>query len=169
MRSPGEELFANFNEGWIRYFFDIANVVSSKSKDPTTKVGCIVVNDSKRILATGFNGLPIGVNDDPELYPERYDRDMDKYKYVSHAEANAIAFAASEGVSLKGGHMFVTLHPCVECTKLIIMAGIKTIHAIDCESSATDGWRKDLKLAQSMLTEAGVRLYRFDKKLRQKI
>lgn len=143
---------------WVEYFFDIAKTVAEKSKDPTTKVGAIVVNDSRRILATGFNGIPIGVADDKDIYPERYDRSRDKYLYVSHAEANVIAFAANEGVSLKGGTMYVTLHPCVECSKAIIMAGIKEVHCIDVPRAENREWTHHLDIARKMLNEAGVKL-----------
>ena len=143
--------------GWIHYFFRIAKEVASKSKDPSTKVGAVVVNESKRILATGYNGIPIGVEDDINTYPERYDKTKQKYLCVSHAEANVIAFAASEGVALKGSTLFVTLHPCIECTKAIIMAGIKEIHCVDIDRDRS--WTEHLPLAKRMLVEAGVTLF----------
>ena len=102
--------------GWDRYFMDIARAVSARSIDPSVHVGAVLVNSGRRIQSTGYNGFPPGFPDDelPLTRPE-------KYPYTVHAEVNAIASSQSD---LRGGTLYCTLSPCVECTKVIITAGI---------------------------------------------
>lgn len=109
---------------WDEYFMGVAVLSSYRSKDPSTKVGACIVNQNKRIIGIGYNGLPYGCNDDE--YP--WDREGDfletKYPYVVHAEPNAILNSTS---SLQGATLYVSLFPCNECMKLIIQSGIKEI------------------------------------------
>ncbi len=151
-----------FSERWINYFFNIALVVASQSKDPSTKVGAVVVDNNKRIVATGYNGFPRGYNDNYKLYQDR----TFKYAHICHAEANAICQAAATGVSLSDSSIFITLGPCIECAKLIIQAGIKRVHYLSTIASrerekrilAEDGdnWRKMKKDAIKLLLECNV-------------
>ena len=143
----------SLSDSWQSYFFDMCDTVSKKSKDLSTKVGAVVVGPEKNVLGTAFNGLPMGVRDDPKRFPERYSK-PDKYLYVSHAEANIIALAARHGVRLEGSMLFVNLHPCVECAKLIIQAGIKEVY---CRSDeGTGNWREYLPTVRAMFNEADV-------------
>ena len=109
---------------WDEYFMGVALLSSYRSKDPSTKVGACIVNQNKRIIGIGYNGLPYGCNDDE--YP--WDREGEfldtKYPYVVHAEPNAILNSTS---SLQGATLYVSLFPCNECMKLIIQSGIKEI------------------------------------------
>lgn len=109
---------------WDEYFMGVAVLSSYRSKDPSTKVGACIVNQNKRIIGIGYNGLPYGCNDDE--YP--WDREGDfletKYPYVVHAEPNAILNSTS---SLQGATLYVSLFPCNECMKLIIQSEIKEI------------------------------------------
>ena len=109
---------------WDEYFMGVAVLSSYRSKDPSTKVGACIVNQNKRIIGIGYNGLPYGCNDDE--YP--WDREGEfldtKYPYVVHAEPNAILNSTS---SLQGATLYVSLFPCNECMKLIIQSGIKEI------------------------------------------
>ncbi|MDV7393629.1 hypothetical protein RZS08_19795, partial [Arthrospira platensis SPKY1] len=70
---------------WDDYFMGVAIMASMRSKDPSTQVGTCIVSSSNKIIGTGYNGFPVGCSDDdyPWSKPE-------KYKYVVHAEANAI-------------------------------------------------------------------------------
>lgn len=77
---------------------EVAELVASWSKDPSTKTGAIVVGPDREIRATGYNGLVRGVNDD---VPERLERPT-KYDFFEHAERNAIYNACLTGTSLKG-------------------------------------------------------------------
>lgn len=109
---------------WDEYFMGVALLSAMRSKDPTTQVGACIVNEKKRIVGIGYNGFPIGVEDD--TFPwERDGSFLDtKYPYVVHAEPNAILNAT---VSLENATLYVTLFPCNECAKLIIQSGIKEL------------------------------------------
>jgi len=144
------------SQSWSEYFFEMADLVSSKSKDPSTKIGAIIVGEDNEILSTGFNGFPRGVD---ESKPERWERPI-KYTFVEHAERNAIYNAARNGVALKGSIMYVNFSevcPCSGCTRGIIQSGIKKII---CGGQPFPGkgdhWEEDIKIARIMLEEAGI-------------
>jgi dCMP deaminase len=109
---------------WDTYFMGVAKLSAMRSKDPKTQVGACIVNQKKRIIGIGYNGFPVGVEDD--VFPwDKNDEWLDsKYPYVVHAEPNAILNAT---VSLEGATLFVTLFPCNECAKLIIQSGIREV------------------------------------------
>ena len=94
---------------WNDFFISIAYVCSKRSKDPNTQVGCCIADENNRIISTGYNALPIGL--DNYNYP--WDRDKDflntKYPYVIHAETNAILFSK---INLQNCKLYTTLFPC---------------------------------------------------------
>lgn len=104
---------------WDEYFLDIAEAVSTRSHDGETHVGVVVVDETRRILATGYNGFPPGCDDSslPNLRP-------DKYPFMVHAEMNAIASSRQD---LRNSTLYVTWSPCRDCAKAIITAGVKTV------------------------------------------
>ncbi len=137
---------------WNKYFIKIAYAVSEKSKDPDTKVGCVIVGPDREIRMTGFNGLPKGCED----LPERYER-PEKYKWIEHSERNAIYMAARLGTSLQDCHMYITAPPCEECARGIIQAGIKSVtYPIDHVFKDRKDWKEDLESAEEILLAAGV-------------
>ena len=87
-----------FSDKWNRRFMDLAFMVASWSKDPSTKTGAVVVGPDREIRATGYNGLVRGVDDNK---PERLERPT-KYDFFEHAERNAVYNACLTGTSLKG-------------------------------------------------------------------
>ncbi|MCK9272934.1 dCMP deaminase family protein [Candidatus Gracilibacteria bacterium] len=100
----------------------IAIVVAQRSIDPSTKVGCVVINEEKSILTTGYNGPPRGMDDSNiPLYGN------EKYNYFSHAEINSIANAARHGISLRNSTFYVTTPPCDVCFRSIINCGVKRV------------------------------------------
>jgi dCMP deaminase len=107
---------------WDAWFITICCVVSQRSLDPHTKHGCVVIDADKTILSLGYNGPPRGCADAdiPLTRPE-------KYKYMSHAEVNAITNAARSGVSLKGSTFYITGMPCQDCFRHILNVGAKRI------------------------------------------
>jgi dCMP deaminase len=144
-------------EKWDRRFLDVAKMVSSWSKDPSSQIGAVIVNDNRHIVATGYNGFPIDVKDTPERYA---DREL-KYKLVVHAEINSIIQA---GHKAKGGTLYV--YPgwglpcmCTECSKAAIQAGIVRVvglqRSIDAEKLAR--WKESLAFAETMCIEAGIK------------
>ncbi len=107
---------------WDEYFMGIALLTAMRSKDPSSQVGACIVSPENKILSLGYNGMPIGCDDDAMPW-EREGEPLDtKYMYVCHAELNAILNSAHN--NLKGARVYVTLFPCNECTKAIIQSGI---------------------------------------------
>lgn len=135
---------------WSEYFLEMAHLVASKSKDPNTKVGCVVITEDKVVAATGYNGLPRGVED----RPERMERPA-KYLWTNHAEENAVAQAARVGAKLKGGTAYVTHMPCSRCARTLIQAGIIKV-VID--GGSTSMPMEEFDVAMKMFREAGVEL-----------
>ena len=121
------------------------------SKDPNTKVAAIVIApDSFQILSTGFNGICRKLQETPQ----RWARPA-KYKWVAHAELNAIANAARSGVKLENGICVVTLYPCVDCCKALIQSGIKTIITRE-PNMADPKWGEDFAISKEMFEESGI-------------
>jgi dCMP deaminase len=130
---------------WCQRFIDLAKVVASWSKDPSTQCGAVIVNDDRQILATGYNGLPRGVDD--ELMYASFTTKEDKYALTVHAEMNAILNAGRFGVLLNNSVLFVYgLPPCCDCAKHLVTAGIREIyfhpHAITYNSKWEDSFTK---------------------------
>ena len=137
---------------WDLRFFEMAVAVSSWSKDPGTRVGATLVGD-KRILATGYNGFPSGIEDNPERYA---DREV-KLAYTVHAEVNALLNAAKNGARTEGSTLYVTFHPCVNCAAAIIQGGIKRVVSPSVES-APERWQSSFSRARDLMLEAGVEI-----------
>lgn len=98
-------------------------LIANKSKDTSTKIGAIIVNDNNQIIKIGYNGFPVGVND---FLEERFQRPI-KYAYTAHAEANAIFFAAREGAKTEGCKIYTNALCCNECAKAVIQSGIREV------------------------------------------
>jgi dCMP deaminase len=138
---------------WFKKFIDATKLVASWSKDRSRKVGAIIVNDDNRIIATGYNGMPIGVNDDVD---SRHERPI-KYLYTEHAERNAIYSAALSGISTKGATIVLMWFPCADCARGIIQSGIKEVKCK--EPDMTDPiWGQSFNVSKEMLDEAGVKI-----------
>ena len=137
---------------WNDYFFNLCEVVSQKSKDPSTKVGAVIVNSGNSVISTGYNGFPIGV-DDHDM--SRYER-PEKYIWTCHAEENAIAFAARNGISTNGATLYCNRLPCcARCTRLTLQAGIKKF-IILCDSSneTLERWKEENEIGNKMINES---------------
>lgn len=130
---------------WEQRFMDLARHVGDWSKDPSTKVGAVIVDGDRRVLAHGYNGFPRYVTDSDDRYSEK----SVKYRFVVHAEANAILNALT---TVRGMMIYCTKYPCSECVKLIIQSGIAKVV---CPAPATDGiWAEDASFATTMLRES---------------
>ena len=110
---------------WDEYFMGVAMLSGMRSKDPNTQVGCCIVSQDNKILSMGYNGLPIGCNDDEFPWEREGDPLETKYLFTAHSELNAILNYG--GGSLKGAKLYVSLFPCNECAKAIIQSGIKEV------------------------------------------
>ena len=116
---------------WDEYFMDIARLVSKRSTCLRRKVGAILVKD-KRILTTGYNGVPSGIRHCLDVGCLRAQTNVpsgERHELCRglHAEQNAIIQAALHGVSIKGATLYCTNHPCIICTKMLINARIAGI------------------------------------------
>uniref|UniRef100_A0A0N5AZD6 Probable deoxycytidylate deaminase n=1 Tax=Syphacia muris TaxID=451379 RepID=A0A0N5AZD6_9BILA len=104
---------------WEEYFMGVAILAAQRSKDPSTQVGAVIVNTDRRIIATGYNGMPNGCSDDILPWSKtNADPLENKYMYVCHAEMNAVLNRSSE--STKNAILYTSLFPCHECAKIII-------------------------------------------------
>lgn len=142
-------------EKWDRRYLDIAKAVSTWSKDPSTRVGAVLVRDN-RLVSVGYNGFPEGVNDDAERYN---DREL-KYELVVHAEVNAIFTAGdrSKGSTLYVYPGFGSPCMCTGCAKLAIQAGVKRVVGLveEIDAERLSRWKSSLENAQLMCDEAGI-------------
>ena len=144
-----------FSDKWHHRFMELAFLVASWSKDPSTKTGAVVVGPDREIRATGYNGLVLGVDDN---ISERMERPT-KYDFFEHAERNAIYNACLTGTSLKGCVLYATHAPCTDCARAIIQAGIKMVitnKIIIDENSPKGTWRDKLEYSAQMFKEAGI-------------
>ena len=108
---------------WNQRFLSLAEHISTWSKDPSTQVGAVIVDDQRRIISTGYNGFPRGVND----FPERYNNRDIKYEMIVHGEINAILFANQ---SIHGCTLYTwPFMPCSRCAAIVIQSGIRTVVA----------------------------------------
>lgn len=110
---------------WDEYFMGIARLTAMRSKDPNSQVGACIVSPENKILSLGYNGMPIGCNDDEMPWGREGDPLETKYMYVCHAELNAILNSPHN--SLRGSRIYVTMAPCNECAKAIIQSGIREV------------------------------------------
>lgn len=141
---------------WYDWFVKMASFVAEKSKDRSTKVGAVIVRDGNEVVSMGYNGMPRGVDDNVE---ERHQRPQ-KYQWTEHAERNAIYNAARQ--VLEGTTLVLNFEPCpcTDCTRAVIQTGIKRVVGYSANKFPGKGaqWEEDLKIARTMLEEAGVEI-----------
>jgi len=106
-------------------YFGIAKLFAQRSTCLRGQVGCVIIDD-KRVICSGYNGSIKGM---PHCTPDNCNPDNPCGNTV-HAEANAISYAAKNGISLEGTILYCTNEPCLNCAKLIIQAGIKEVNYI---------------------------------------
>lgn len=127
---------------------------AAMSPDPCTKVGCVIVLEEAgqlAIVAQGCNGFAAGVS----CAESRLQRPI-KYKFMLHAEADAVAWAAREGRSTRGCSAVVTKFPCAPCCSLLIQSGITGLLTPPPDSDKQ--WADDYAVSEVMLREAGVQV-----------
>lgn len=140
------------NSKWNQRFIQLAKTVSEWSKDPSTQVGAVAVDQDRQILSVGYNGFPRGIEDQADRYNNR----EVKYSYVVHAEMNCIYNATYNGVSLQDATLYVWGLPvCSECAKGIIQTGIKKVYWAN-SRGIPDTWIESYRKTKNMLEESGV-------------
>lgn len=143
---------------WDEYFMGIAKLSALRSKDPNTQVGACIVSEDNKILSMGYNGMPIGCDDDEFPWNRDSDDPYDsKYYYSTHSELNAIL--NYRGGSLEGAKIYVTLFPCNECAKAIIQCGIKKVIFDDNKYEDTSS----VKASERMFKSAGVEVEQYSR------
>lgn len=140
---------------WDEYFMGLAILSSERSKDPSTRVGACIVNKDNKILSIGYNGAPIGFDDDIMPWGREGDYLDTKYPYVCHSELNAVLNCSA---SVKDAIMYVTLFPCSECTKIIIQSGIKEVIYLCDKYASTDS----VKASKIMLDNCGIKYRKYE-------
>ena len=144
---------------WDELFIRQAMLIALKSKDPSTKVGCVIVGQDNAVLSMGFNGFPRGVE---ETYLNRWERPA-KYLWIEHAERNAIYNAARHGIKISGAKAYFNFDPvtgiCEGCARGLIQAGIVEIIGPDIPFRGKgEGAHYETSLTPIMCKEAGVKI-----------
>ena len=137
---------------WDLRFLEMSELVSLWSKDPSTKVGSVIVDNDRRVISLGYNGFPKGVADNDRLN----DRE-EKYKIVVHAERNALLFANTD---VKNCSIFTyPFMPCPICAGMIIQSGISRVVSFQ---SNNERWEKDFEISRKMFQEADIQLLEYE-------
>lgn len=135
---------------WLKMAADAAQDFSD---DPDCQVGAIIVTRDNELLAQGINQFPPGV----KITLERITR-PEKYKWIEHAERNAIYSAAKQGLKLDGCSIYITRYPCADCARAIIQSGIKYIFT-NSPNWDHPRWGEDYKVSKQMFEEAKIHIY----------
>lgn len=143
---------------WDSRFIDLAVYISQWSKDPSTKVGAVIVDSERRVVSLGYNGFPRGVSDREDKYNNR----QLKHQIAIHAEKNAILNSHYRPV---GCTIYITHPPCAQCAGSIIQSGIVRVvcpvhSSLSNTNVATNGfidrWHESIQEALSQFTEVGI-------------
>jgi dCMP deaminase len=142
-------------------FLQMAKMISSWSKDPSTKCGCVIVRPDKTIHGMGFNGFPRGLPDSPSLYDER----TEKYARVIHAEMNALMNGIGRDLTNCTSYTWPPGHSpsCDRCASHLVHAGIRNFVHVYEETEASQRWNPTTSL--KILTAAGAQITRYPRQL----
>ena len=146
---------AERQEKWDHRFFDLAKVVAGWSKDPSTKVGSVIIRPDRTVASVGYNGFPRGTDDSEELYNDR----AVKYERVVHAECNAILNAKEP---LDGYTCYIwPLPSCANCAATIIQSGIKSV-IYPLGHPTAERFKDSIAIGKQMFEEAGIDVIEYD-------
>lgn len=138
------------------YYMELARTAARRSRDPTTRVGAVVVKDDS-VLGTGYNGFPPGIPDEPELLNDR----RTKLTYTIHAEINAMARAGGRP-ACRGATIYVSaLWPCTNCALVLLAHGIVRVVYEQPTAERAARWADDLTAVRILLKTADVELVEF--------
>ncbi len=136
---------------WQLRFLRMAYQIASYSKDASTQVGSVIVTPNGKPRSFGFNGMPMGIDDEN---PERHER-PEKYLWFEHAERNAFYLADR---SLEGCILFCTHIPCPDCTRGAIQKQIAAIVIDKYNGTESNFWKDKHQTTLTMLQETGIKL-----------
>lgn len=134
---------------WDARFLDMAKLVASWSKDPSTQTGAVIVDPDNRVVSVGFNGFPSYMEDKPELYADR----EEKYARIVHCEINAQIFARQ---NLLGMTLYTwPFLSCNRCAVQMIQAGIYRFVAPKPTEEQLTRWGKAFEQTRQYIEECG--------------
>lgn len=155
-KHQGENTLNTITNPWTEFFFSLALLYASKSKDPSTKVGCVIAK-GKHQISQGFNGLPQGIKDTPERLN---DRDW-RIAHTIHAERNAILESTKSDCA--DAVLYVTAPPCLNCCLDIIQVGIAQVCFLSGSDDFMARWGENTLEGQARLKEAEINILQFNK------
>ncbi len=131
---------------WDEYFLQLAEDVSHRSPDPSTKHGCVIVDADRRVVSTGYNGPVAGLSNElvPLSRPAKYD-------WFIHAEDNAVAFARCD---LRGATAYITGAPCAACFRRLLQVGIRRV--VHGERTAASLTEAEQEACRQMAIDRGI-------------
>lgn len=135
---------------WDRRGLELARLISTWSKDPSTQVGAALLSPDHRVISVGFNGFPQGIADTPERLNER----RIKYQLILHAEHNALIFA---GERARGATLYTyPIPPCSRCALDIIQFGVKNVVSVRMTTLLDSRWAQECLAGRKLLQEAEI-------------
>ncbi len=135
---------------WDIRYLEMARLVSTWSKDPSTQTGAIIVRPDNSVVSVGYNGFPRGIQDTPERYENR----ETKYSYIVHCEMNAVLSAHT---TVRGDTLYTwPFFSCDRCAMHMIQAGITRVVAPSCPPDKIERWGAILEDSKARFREAGV-------------
>ena len=139
---------------WNERFMTLAEHISTWSKDPSRKIGAVIVDKNNRVISTGFNGFARGIKDTSTRLNDK----ETKRALMLHAEENAILYAKQDLTDCK---IYIAGYcGCIHCASLIIQSGIKEVYYKNTDKNKTvsEFWKENFKLSTKLLKEAKVKL-----------
>lgn len=158
------DLFRQFR--WDNRYINMARYIGSWSKDPSTKVGAVLVRPNNSVAATGFNGFPPGEDDSPHLYEDR----AYKYEHVVHAEVNALDFFRDGSLTseqpARGFALYTSFPVCPDCMERLVEEGITTVVCPTLQTKGKDAawiaeWTKRMARALTIAERGGIAVRMF--------
>lgn len=141
-----------FDHNKLVKYLEIVDEISNLSKDPSTKVGALILGPAFEVRSIGYNGAPRGCSADEDNRNQR----PEKLFWFSHAELNAVTNAARVGVPLDGCALLVTHPPCMDCARAIVQAGIVCVVARNPGADFLERWVEHARRTQALFEECQV-------------
>lgn len=138
---------------WTKRFIDMADLVASWSKDPSTRVGAVIVRPDKTVASVGFNGFPAGMDDSPAAYADR----EFKLKHIVHAEFNALDHLSA---SPSGCDIYITHPPCRRCAEDLVVARISRVFFRKPDAALLSRW--NIQDSLDYLDKYGIEYHSYD-------
>ena len=133
---------------WDYRFLELAKLVSTWSKDPSTQTGAVIIGPDLGVISVGFNGFPAGMPDDPALYANR----EEKYSRIIHCEINALLHAGRP-LPISASLYTVPFMSCDRCVVQMLQAGIKRFVAPVATGERAERWAEAFNRTRKYIAE----------------